>query len=148
MKNRCDDPRSEVLACLPLLIDCVANTAPNQTRAIVPTAPGAPGGAPGPATNLNIGMDYWGAPISSSIPVIQGNVPSAAVGRAECDELAQKAEALKEENATLRAEVNRIRSNYEQLASENASLKERLRDNTGTEDARSLKDKPTVGKDA
>ncbi|CAM8909600.1 unnamed protein product [Rhodiola kirilowii] len=166
------------------------NTAPNQTRAIVPAAPGAPGGAPGPATNLNIGMDYWGAPTSSSIPVIQGKVPSAAVGRvsvpgsrdvqpqiwlqderelkrqrrkqsnresarrsrlrkqAECDELAQKAEALKKENATLRAEVNRIRSNYEQLASENASLKERLRDNTGTEDARSLKDKPTVGKDA
>jgi len=43
--------------------------------------------------------------------------------QAECDELAQRADALKEENATLRAEVSRIRSEYEQLISENASLK-------------------------
>ena len=42
---------------------------------------------------------------------------------AECDELAQRAEVLKDENATLRSEVNRIRSEYEQLLSENASLK-------------------------
>lgn len=39
--------------------------------------------------------------------------------KAECDELAQRAEALKEENASLRSEVNRIRSDYEQLVSEN-----------------------------
>ena len=43
--------------------------------------------------------------------------------QAECDELAQRAEALKEENASLRSEVSRIRSEYEQLLSENAALK-------------------------
>ena len=43
--------------------------------------------------------------------------------QAECDELAQRAEVLKEENATLRAEVSRIRSDYEQLLAQNASLK-------------------------
>uniref|UniRef100_A0A7N0TYY0 BZIP domain-containing protein n=1 Tax=Kalanchoe fedtschenkoi TaxID=63787 RepID=A0A7N0TYY0_KALFE len=142
------------------------NTAPSQTTAAVPIAPG---GIPGPATNLNIGMEYWGAPATSSVPLLQGKVPFTAAGRAnvpgsrdiqpqiwderelkrqrrkqsnresarrsrlrkqaECDELAQRAEVLKEENATLRAEVNRVRSEYEQLASENASLKERLGSN-------------------
>lgn len=45
------------------------------------------------------------------------------LSQAECDELAQRAEALKEENANLRSEVNRIKSEYEQLLAENASLK-------------------------
>lgn len=45
------------------------------------------------------------------------------LNQAECDELAQRAEALKEENANLRSEVNRIKSDYEQLLAENASLK-------------------------
>jgi regulator of replication initiation timing len=43
--------------------------------------------------------------------------------QAECDELAQRADVLKEENASLRLEVSRIRSEYEQLLSENAALK-------------------------
>ena len=43
--------------------------------------------------------------------------------QAECDELAQRAEALKDENTSLRSEVSRIKSEYEQLLSENASLK-------------------------
>lgn len=43
--------------------------------------------------------------------------------QAECDELAQRADVLKEENASLRLEVNRIRSEYDQLLSENAALK-------------------------
>jgi plant G-box-binding factor len=43
--------------------------------------------------------------------------------QAECDELAQRADGLKEENASLRSEVSRIRSEYEQLLAENASLK-------------------------
>ena len=52
----------------------------NQTMAIMPiSAPGAPGGVPGPTTNLNIGMDYWGAPTSSTIPAMRGKVPSAPV---------------------------------------------------------------------
>ncbi|XP_054825705.1 bZIP transcription factor 16-like isoform X1 [Prosopis cineraria] len=143
----------------------------NQTMSIMPiSAAGAPGGVSGPTTNLNIGMDYWGAPTSSTIPALRGKVPSTAVAggivtagsresvqsqlwvqderelkrqrrkqsnresarrsrlrkQAECDELAQRAEALKEENASLRSEVNRIRSEYEQLLSENAALKEKL----------------------
>ncbi|XP_062146434.1 bZIP transcription factor 16 [Alnus glutinosa] len=67
----------------------------------------------------------------------QSNRESARRSRlrkqAECDELAQRAEGLKEENASLRSEVSRIRSEYEQLLAENASLKERL----GDEDVRS-----------
>ncbi|KAI3501583.1 hypothetical protein L1887_29466 [Cichorium endivia] len=60
----------------------------------------------------------------------QSNRESARRSRlrkqAECDELAQRAETLKDENASLRAEVSRIRSDYDKLLAENASLKERL----------------------
>ncbi|KAL5538043.1 hypothetical protein UlMin_045736 [Ulmus minor] len=153
----------------------------NQTMAIVPiTAPGAVG----PATNLNIGMDYWGAPTASSVPGMRGKVPTTPVAggivttgsrdsvqsqlwlqderelkrqrrkqsnresarrsrlrkQAECDELAQRAEVLKEENASLRSEVSRIKSEYEQLLSENASLKERLGESPGHDDPRSGND--------
>lgn len=45
------------------------------------------------------------------------------LSQAECDELAQRAELLTEENANLRSEVSRIRSDYEQLLTENALLK-------------------------
>ncbi|KAJ0824699.1 putative transcription factor bZIP family [Helianthus annuus] len=38
--------------------------------------------------------------------------------QAECDELAQRAETLTEENAALKTEVSRIRSDYEQLLAE------------------------------
>ncbi|XP_065877322.1 bZIP transcription factor 16 [Euphorbia lathyris] len=153
------------------------NTIINQTMSVVPIPPtGAPGALPGPATNLNIGMEYWGAPTSSAIPGIRGKVPSTPVAggardplqsqlwlqdereikrqrrkqsnresarrsrlrkQAECDELAQRAEALKEENANLRSEVNRIKSEYEQLLAENASLKERLGEIPGHEEFRS-----------
>ncbi|XP_031267325.1 bZIP transcription factor 16-like isoform X2 [Pistacia vera] len=154
----------------------------NQTMTIMPmSAAAAPGAVPGPTTNLNIGMDYWGAPASSNMPAIRGKVPSTPVAggmvtagsrdnvqsqlwlqdereikrqrrkqsnresarrsrlrkQAECDELAQRAEALKEENANLRSEVNRIRSDYEQLLAENATLKERLGEVPGQEDLRS-----------
>ncbi|CAK7356055.1 unnamed protein product [Dovyalis caffra] len=146
-----------------------SNTIMNQTMAVMPiSAANASGAIPGPTTNLNIGMDYWGAPASSTVPAIRGKVPSTPVAggivttgsrdgvqsqlwlqderelkrqrrkqsnresarrsrlrkQAECDELAQRAEALKEENANLRSEVNRIKSEYEQLLAENASLKE------------------------
>nr|XP_043640268.1 bZIP transcription factor 16-like isoform X2 [Erigeron canadensis] len=70
----------------------------------------------------------------------QSNRESARRSRlrkqAECDELAQRAEALNEENASLRAEVSRIRNDYEQLLAENASLKERLGEIPGQEEAR------------
>lgn len=50
------------------------HTIVNQTMAIMPiTAAGAP------ATNLNIGMDYWGSPAASTIPALHGKVPSTAV---------------------------------------------------------------------
>ncbi|ESW30235.1 hypothetical protein PHAVU_002G136000 [Phaseolus vulgaris] len=140
-------------------------TVVNQNVPIIPiSAGGAPGAVPGPTTNLNIGMDYWGTPAPSNIPALGRKVPSTAVAgsrdsvqsqlwlqdereikrqrrkqsnresarrsrlrkQAECDELAQRAEALKEENASLRSEVSRIRSDYEQLLSENTALKERL----------------------
>ncbi|EPS71187.1 hypothetical protein M569_03573, partial [Genlisea aurea] len=125
-----------------------------STLPIVPVpAVGAVSGIPGPATNLNIGIDYWGTTPtpSSSIPgsgsrdsiqpqmYIQderelkrqkrklSNRESARRSRlrkqADFDELAQRAEALKEENASLRAELSRLKAEYEQLVAQNASLK-------------------------
>ncbi|KAK6251548.1 hypothetical protein SCA6_005553 [Theobroma cacao] len=71
----------------------------------------------------------------------QSNRESARRSRlrkqAECDELAQRAEVLKEENANLRSEVNRIKCEYEQLLAENTSLKERLGEIPGHEDLKS-----------
>lgn len=56
----------------------VPHTMVNHAMAMVPmTAPGAPVAVPGPATNLNIGMDYWGTPASSPIPAMRGKAPSA-----------------------------------------------------------------------
>ncbi|XP_021679640.2 bZIP transcription factor 16 isoform X2 [Hevea brasiliensis] len=168
------------------------NTIMNQTMSVMPIpATGAPGALPGPTTNLNIGMDYWGAPASSAIPAIHGKVPNTPVAggivstgsrdtvqsqiwlqderevkrqrrkqsnresarrsrlrkQAECDELAQRAEALKEENANLRSEVNRIKSDYEQLLAENASLKERLGEFGGHEEFRSGRDEQHLSND-
>ncbi|XP_022717238.1 bZIP transcription factor 16-like isoform X2 [Durio zibethinus] len=71
----------------------------------------------------------------------QSNRESARRSRmrkqAECDELAQRAEALKEENANLRSEVSRIKSEYEQLLAENNSLKERVGEIPGNKDPKS-----------
>lgn len=59
----------------------------------------------------------------------QSNRESARRSRlrkqAECDELAQRAEALKSENASLRGEISRMQSEYEKLVAQNASLKQR-----------------------
>lgn len=55
-------------------------TVVNQTMSILPiSTTSAPGAVPGPTTNLNIGMDYWGTPTSSTIPALHGKVPSTAV---------------------------------------------------------------------
>ncbi|XP_038688044.1 bZIP transcription factor 16-like [Tripterygium wilfordii] len=171
---------------------CTPHTLMNQPMAVIPiSAAGAPGAVSGPATNLNIGMDYWGAPTSSAIPAMRGKVSSTPVAggtvaagsrdivqsqpwlqderelkrqrrkqsnresarrsrlrkQAECDELAQRAEALKEENASLRSEVNQIRSEYDQLLAENASLKERIGELPGHEDLRSGGNDQHAGKD-
>ncbi|KAL6549833.1 bZIP transcription factor 16 [Orobanche minor] len=170
-----------------------SHTMVNQTTSMVPiSAIGAVSGVPGPTTNLNIGMDYWGAAPSSAIPGMRGKVSANPVAggmvttgsrdniqsqlwiqderelkrqrrkqsnresarrsrlrkQAECDELAQRAEALKEENASLRVEVARIRSEYEQLLAQNASLKERLGDLPGQEDPRCSRDDKQSNGDA
>lgn len=135
---------------------------------------------PCPTTNLNIGMDYWGAAVNGPLHSLNGNAPHSPVAgaivpagsreniqsqpwlqdgrelkrqrrkqsnresarrsrlrkQAECDELAQRAEVLNEENATLRVELSHFRSEYQQLLSENASLKERLGEVPGQEDPR------------
>ena len=53
----------------------------NPAMAMVPMsgAGAAPLAVAGPTTNLNIGMDYWGAPTSSAIPGMRGKVPSTPV---------------------------------------------------------------------
>lgn len=43
------------------------------------SAAGSAGVIPGPTTNLNIGMDYWGGPTSSAVPAMRGKVPSPPV---------------------------------------------------------------------
>ncbi|GMQ04212.1 hypothetical protein CsSME_00049705 [Camellia sinensis var. sinensis] len=160
------------------------NTPPmmvNQTMPIMPVAAAGAPGVPGPTTNLNIGMDYWGAATSSTLPALRGKAPPTPVAggmvtagsrdsvqsqlwlqderelkrqrrkqsnresarrsrlrkQAECDELAQRAEALKEENASLRSELNRITTEYDQLLAQNASLKGRLGEGPGQDNARS-----------
>ncbi|XP_042390879.1 bZIP transcription factor 1-D-like isoform X3 [Zingiber officinale] len=69
----------------------------------------------------------------------QSNRESARRSRlrkqAEYEELAVRAEALREENANLRAELTRIKKEYEQLVSQNAVLKEKLSEpEQGTDD--------------
>ncbi|XP_062218073.1 bZIP transcription factor 1-D-like isoform X1 [Phragmites australis] len=127
----------------------------NQTMSMLPIQPGAMVGVPGSTTNLNIGMDYWAAPGSAAVPAIHGkasagsargdqwderelkkqkrkqsNRESARRSRlrkqAECEELGQRAEALRSENSSLRAELEKIRKEYENLLSQNASLKAKL----------------------
>ncbi|XP_074574730.1 bZIP transcription factor 1-A-like isoform X3 [Curcuma longa] len=129
----------------------------SHQMAIVPSPATPPGVIAGPTTNLNIGMDYWGAPSSSLVPIHgkgaaapgapsdhwlqderelkrqkrkQSNRESARRSRlrkqAEYEELALKAETLREENANLRTELTRIKKEYELLVSRNALLKEKL----------------------
>ncbi|CAA0820426.1 basic region/leucine zipper transcription factor 16 [Striga hermonthica] len=162
----------------------------NQPMHVVPIS--AVGGVPGPPTNLNIGMDYWGTIPSSSIPAMRGKVSAAPVAagmvtagsrdsiqsqlwiqderelkrqrrkqsnresarrsrlrkQAECDELAQRAETLKKENATLKAELAHIKSEYEQLLAQNTSLKERLGELPGEEEPRCSHDDQRSNTDA
>ncbi|CAH1415211.1 unnamed protein product [Lactuca virosa] len=121
------------------------NGGPNHSMAIVPIS--GPGSVVGPTTGTNLNI-VSGGMLAGSRETIQpqiwlqderelkrqrrkqSNRESARRSRlrkqAECDELAQRAEALKDENASLRAEVSRIRTDYDQLLAENASLKERL----------------------
>ncbi|CAN6832634.1 unnamed protein product, partial [Brassica oleracea] len=142
--------------------------APRNGTPVSQTVPIMPMPAAGPPTNLNIGMEYWGAPTSAAIPGMHGKASTPVPGvaapvsrdgghsqpwlqddreikrqkrkqsnresarrsrlrkQAECDELAQRAELLNEENASLRAEINRLKSQCDELTSENTSLKDQL----------------------
>ncbi|CAH8355138.1 unnamed protein product [Eruca vesicaria subsp. sativa] len=122
---------------------------------MVPIMPVSATGVTGPPTNLNIGMDYWSGHgnVSTTVPGVvvdgsqsqtwiqderelkrqrrkQSNRESARRSRlrkqAECDELAQRADVLNGENASLRAEINKLKSQYEELLAENSSLKNRF----------------------
>ncbi|KAM0929957.1 hypothetical protein ACQ4PT_001265 [Festuca glaucescens] len=76
----------------------------------------------------------------------QSNRDSARRSRlrkqAECEELAQRADVLKQENASLRDEVNRIRKEYDLLISKNSSLKDKLGDKQYKTDEAGLDNEP------
>ncbi|WOL18992.1 hypothetical protein Cni_G27789 [Canna indica] len=136
-----------------------------QGMAIFPMPGASAPGVAGPATNLNIGMEYWAASSISPVPAIHGKMPVTTVGgaaalggssehclqdererkrqrrkqsnreaarrsrmrkQAEFEELAHRAEALKEENTSLKVELDNIKSEYQQLLSQYNSLKEKL----------------------
>ncbi|XP_058108403.1 bZIP transcription factor 1-B-like isoform X2 [Magnolia sinica] len=67
----------------------------------------------------------------------QSNRESARRSRlrkqAECEELAQRVDTLKDENNSLREELEHMRGECEKLAAENASLTERLKKHKGEE---------------
>ena len=50
----------------------------NQTMPMIPIQPGAMVGVPGSTANLNIGMDYWAAPGSATVPATQGKATSGS----------------------------------------------------------------------
>lgn len=53
----------------------------NQPISVVPISTAGPAGVlPGPTTNLNIGMDYWGGATSSAIPAMRGQVSPPITG--------------------------------------------------------------------
>jgi plant G-box-binding factor len=130
----------------------ISHTALNQNMSMAPTQTGVVIGGVAPTTNLNIGMDYWGAAGSSPVPAMHGKASSGSVRgeqwderelkkqkrkqsnresarrsrlrkQAECEELSVRADNLRAENSSLRAELERIKKEYEALLSHNASLK-------------------------
>uniref|UniRef100_A0A0E0G0J4 BZIP domain-containing protein n=1 Tax=Oryza nivara TaxID=4536 RepID=A0A0E0G0J4_ORYNI len=137
----------------------ISHTALNQNMSMAPTQTGVVIGGVAPTTNLNIGMDYWGAAGSSPVPAVHGKASSGSVRgeqwderelkkqkrkqsnresarrsrlrkQAECEELSVRADNLRAENSSLRAELERIKKEYEALLSHNASLKEKLEGNS------------------
>ncbi|NP_001150439.2 transcription factor HBP-1a isoform X1 [Zea mays] len=150
-----------------------------QSSAVEPTQPSSgpvvlnpmmpfwpvPSPMAGPATTMNMGMDYWGtasvpmhgkviaAPISApssnsrdivlSDPAIQderelkrqkrkqSNRESARRSRlrkqAEWEEVANRADLLKQENSSLKEELKQLQEKCDGLTSENTSLHEKLK---------------------
>ncbi|KAG2553475.1 bZIP transcription factor 1-A-like isoform X1 [Panicum virgatum] len=120
----------------------------------------------GPATTMNMGVDYWGAPASVPVhgkviaapasapssnsrdivlsdPAIQderelkkqkrkqSNRESARRSRlrkqAEWEEVANRADLLKQENSSLKEELKQLQEKCDSLTSENTSLHEKLK---------------------
>nr|XP_010939996.1 bZIP transcription factor 16 isoform X2 [Elaeis guineensis] len=125
---------------------------PAVLNATVPFVAIPPGGLAGPATTLNIGMDYWGGP--APISAVRGKlsaasstallVPSSHEGsrdrvppdcskQAEYEELTNHAETLKEENNLLKEELERMQVECRKMTSENATLTEKLKIHWGKE---------------
>ncbi|KAH0930339.1 LOW QUALITY PROTEIN: hypothetical protein HID58_016066, partial [Brassica napus] len=75
-------------------------------------------GVPAPPTNLNIGMDYWGAPTSASTPVHGVVAPVSRDGCRSQPWLQDDREVTRQ-----RRKQNKLRSQCEELTSENTSLK-------------------------
>ncbi|CAL9157732.1 unnamed protein product [Musa hybrid cultivar] len=110
----------------------------------------APGRAtlPGSQTNLNIGMDFWGATHAGSVPMKddrelrrerrkQSNRESARRSRLrkqqECEELARRVTDLESENSALRVEIESLKKLRGELKAENKSIMEKLKQRYGPE---------------
>ncbi|XP_065041917.1 G-box-binding factor 1 isoform X1 [Musa acuminata AAA Group] len=110
----------------------------------------APGRAalPGPPTNLNIGMDFWGASPAGSVPRKderdlrrerrkQSNRESARRSRLrkqqECEELARRVTDLNNENSALRVELENLQKLCGELEAENKSITGDLKQRYGPE---------------
>uniref|UniRef100_A0A0D9VBQ3 BZIP domain-containing protein n=1 Tax=Leersia perrieri TaxID=77586 RepID=A0A0D9VBQ3_9ORYZ len=70
----------------------------NQNMSMAPTQTGVVIGGVAPATNLNIGMDYWGATGSSPVPAMHGKAPSGSVRGEQWDEREIKKQKRKQSN--------------------------------------------------
>ncbi|GJN30846.1 hypothetical protein PR202_gb19184 [Eleusine coracana subsp. coracana] len=75
----------------------------------------------GPATTVNMGGDYWGAPTSLDIYV-------DGIPQAEWEEVANRADLLKQENSSLKEELKQLQEKCDSLTSENTSLHEKLKE--------------------
>uniref|UniRef100_A0A0E0KB31 BZIP domain-containing protein n=1 Tax=Oryza punctata TaxID=4537 RepID=A0A0E0KB31_ORYPU len=146
-----------------------ASTGPVVLNPMMPYWPVPPPMA-GPATGVNMGMDYWGtptsvpmhnkviaapasAPSSNSRDVVlsdpaiqderelkrqkrkQSNRESARRSRlrkqAEWEEVANRADLLKQENSSLKEELKQLQEKCNSLTSENTTLHEKLKELEG-----------------
>uniref|UniRef100_A0A0E0CEV7 BZIP domain-containing protein n=1 Tax=Oryza meridionalis TaxID=40149 RepID=A0A0E0CEV7_9ORYZ len=76
----------------------MSHTALNQNMSMAPTQTGVVIGGVAPTTNLNIGMDYWGAAGSSPVPAMHGKAPSGSVRGEQWDERELKKQKRKQSN--------------------------------------------------